>query len=438
MPYVLLVDNQRNPLDPIHPGWARRLLSSGQAAVLRRYPFTLILKKCVEEPTGQQLRIKLDPGSRMTGIAIVNDQTGEVVFAAELSHRGQQVKKALDARRSTRRNRRNRHTRYRPARYANRKRKKGWFPPSLESRIHNITTWVQRLKRLCQISAISMELVRFDMQAIENPEISGIEYQQGTLAGYELREYLLLKWGHACAYCNKQNIPLQVEHIIPKAKGGSNRVSNLCIACEQCNQKKGTGSIEQFLKKKPDLCKKIQAQAKAPLKDAAAVNASRWVLLERLKALGLPVECGSGGLTKFNRLTRGLPKTHWADAACVGRSTPETLIAKRISPLLITAYGHGRRQACLMDKFGFPRSKPKAKHPKHGFRTGDHVRAVVPASLKRRGTHVGRMVAKASGSFTIATPSGSITDIGHKYCRRLSKVDGYGYQTKGVLHGCQT
>ncbi len=103
MSKVFLVDSQRQALDPIHPGWARRLLSSGQAAVLRRYPFTLILKKSVEEPDiqphsrgRQQLRIKLDPGSKTTGIAIVNDQSAEVVFAAELSHRGQQIKKALD------------------------------------------------------------------------------------------------------------------------------------------------------------------------------------------------------------------------------------------------------------------------------------------------------------------------------------------------------
>jgi hypothetical protein len=96
MSKVFLLDSERKPLDPIHPGWARRLLSSGQAAVLRRYPFTLILKKTIEVPAVQELRIKLDPGSRTTGIAILNDGSGEVVFAAELTHRGQQIKKALD------------------------------------------------------------------------------------------------------------------------------------------------------------------------------------------------------------------------------------------------------------------------------------------------------------------------------------------------------
>ncbi len=432
MSRVFLLDSQRNPLDPIHPGWARRLLSSGQAAVLRRYPFTLILKKSVEEPSVQALRIKIDPGSRTTGIALVNDNSGEIVFAAHLSHRGHQIKKALDGRRGVRRNRRARHTRYRKLRFSNRRRKKGWLPPSLESRIHNITTWVQRLTRLTPINSISMELVRFDMQAIEHPEISGTEYQQGTLAGYELREYLLLKWGHACAYCGKQAIPLQIEHIVPKAKGGSNRVSNLCIACEKCNQDKGTQNIAAFLNKKPDLLKKILATSKAPLKDASAVNSTRWALFERLKAFGLPVECGSGGLTKFNRVGRGLPKTHWVDASCVGQSTPETIQIEGVVPLLIEAKGHGNRRMCYTDKYGFPQRHRKRQKKHFGYQTGDLVRAVVPSG-KYQGVHVGRVLARATGKFDIATNSRKAQGITYHYCRGVHQADGYSY-AKGERH----
>src|SRR5260221_12071494 len=106
---------------------------------------------------------------------------------------------------------------------------------------------------------------------------------------------MLEKWKHACAYCAKQNVPLQIEHIVPKATYRDDRVSNLCLACEKCNKAKGTKDIKDFLKKKPDLLKKIEAFAKAPLFDAAAVNATRWELLARLQALGLPIECGSGG-----------------------------------------------------------------------------------------------------------------------------------------------
>jgi hypothetical protein len=271
------------------------------------------------------------------------------------------------------------------------------------------------------------------MQAMENAEISGVQYQQGTLAGYEVREYLLEKWGRKCTYCGKENIQLQIEHIVPKAKYRDDRISNLCLACDKCNKAKGMKDIAVFLKKKPDLLKKILAQAKAPLRDAAAVNSTRRELFERLETLGLPIECGSGGLTKYNRTTRGLPKAHWLDAACVGKSTPEVLLVTGVRPLAITAYGHGSRQMCLMNKFGFPRTDPKEKHPKHGFKTGDIVKAIVPHHLKRAGTHIGRMSAKASGSFTIATKSGTVTDVGKNYCRKLQRVDGYGYSHKECM-----
>jgi len=429
---VFVVDTNKQPLNAVHPGEARLLLTRGKAAVLRRYPFTIILKVAIDDPVVAELRIKIDPGSKTTGIAILNDATGEVVFAAELSHRGQQITSDLDERRGVRRGRRNRHTRYRKPRWRNRQRAKGGLPPSLQSRIANIITWAQRLARVCHISAISLELVKFDMQAMENAEVSGVQYQQGILAGYELREYMLEKWKHACAYCAKQNVPLQIEHIVPKAKYRDDRVSNLCLACEKCNKAKGTKDIKDFLKKKPELLKKILAQAKAPLKDAAAVNAMRWELFRRLEILGLPIECGSGGLTKYNRTIRELPKAHWLDAACVGKSTPSHIKATSVIPLAITAYGHGSRQMCLMDKYGFPRTDPKEKHPKHGFKTGDIVKAIVPSHLKRAGTHVGRMSAKASGSFTIATKSGTIPDVGKNYCRKLQRADGYGYSQKSA------
>jgi 5-methylcytosine-specific restriction endonuclease McrA len=120
----------------------------------------------------------------------------------------------------------------------NRRRPDGWLPPSLESRLANVVTWVRRLCRLAPVTAISQELVKFDTQALVNPEIAGVEYQQGTLAGYELREYLLEKWGRRCAYCKATGVPLQVEHIVPKVRDGSNRASNLTLACRNCNQKK--------------------------------------------------------------------------------------------------------------------------------------------------------------------------------------------------------
>ena len=418
---VLVLDTQKKPLTPCKPSMARKLLNAQKAAVFRRYPFTIILKKEVNATT-EPITLKLDPGSKTTGIALV--QGDKVLFGAELAHRGQTIKTSLESRRSLRRGRRSRHTRYRQARFLNRTRPEGWLAPSLQHRVETTLTWVNKLIKLAPIGSLVQELVRFDLQQIENPEISGIEYQQGELAGYEVREYLLNKWDRKCAYCAAENIPLQVEHIHPKAKGGSNRISNLCLACEKCNLKKGTQDVKVFLAKKPDVLKRVLAQAKRPLKDAAAVNSTRWALFNRLKETGLPVSTGSGGLTKFNRTRLQLPKTHWLDAACVGQVDSLQVLTDK--PLLIKATGHGSRQMCRTDKFGFPsRYVPRFKFVQ-GFQTGDIVKAIV-ASGKKIGEYVGRVAVRSSGSFNISDQSGLVQGISHKCCKTVHRKDGYGY-----------
>ena len=378
--------------------------------------------KNVADTDTEPVQVKLDPGSKTTGIALLKGD--KLIFVAELMHRGQTIKASLDSRRAIRRGRRNRHTRYRQARFLNRTRRKGWLAPSLQHRVETTLTWVNKFIKFAPISSIAMELVRFDLQQLENPEISGVEYQQGELLGYDIREYLLNKWNRKCTYCGAENIPLQVEHIDPKAKGGSNRISNLCLACEKCNLKKGTQDIKDFLSKKPDLLKQIMAQVKRPLKDAAAVNSTRWALFGQLKLAGLPVVTGSGGQTKYNRTRLELPKTHYFDAACVGKV--DKLIVLTAQPLLINANGHGTRQMCRTDKFGFPsRYVPRNKFVK-GFQTGDIVKAVV-TSGKKIGEYVGRVAVRSSGSFNISAKE-LVQGVSHKYCKIVHKKDGYSYQ----------
>ncbi len=419
--YVLVIDSNKKPLNPCKPGVARGLRNAGKAKVFRRFPFTIILTKAVNaEPKPVQL--KIDPGSKITGLALVQDN--KVIWGAELYHRGQTIKDALESRRSLRRGRRNRKTRYRKPRFLNRTKPKGWLAPSLQHRIETIITWVNRLRKYAPITGISQELVRFDLQKLENPEISGIEYTQGSLYGYETREYLLNKWNRRCSYCNIENVPLQIEHIKPKAKGGTNRISNLCLACERCNIKKGTKDIEVFLKKKPELFKRILLQAKKPLKDATAVNSTRWALYNRLKETGLPIEIGSGGKTKYNRCRFNFSKRHYIDAACVGNVEDLQLLTQQ--PLIIKATGHGTRQMCRTDKFGFPsRYVPRFKFVK-GFQTGDIVKAVVTKG-KKIGTYVGRIAVRGTGYFNISTNKGLIQGIKYNCCTRIHAKDGYNY-----------
>jgi 5-methylcytosine-specific restriction endonuclease McrA len=406
---------------------------------LRRSPFTIILNdtwndtrplpgaaapgaaRALPSAAGP-LRIKIDPGSKTTGLALVDDLAGQVLWAAELTHRGEQVKERLARRRAGRRSRRARHTRYRPARFLKRRRRAGWVSPSLASRVQHVVTWVEQLRRRCPINASGLELVKFATQLLHNPEISGIEYQQGTLAGYEVRESLLEKWGHQCAHCKHANVPLQIEHMRPRSRQGSDALWNLTLSCEACNLRKGTQTAAEF--GFPEL----EAAGKRPLRDAAAVNTTRWALYRRLQELGVPIEVGTGGRTKWTRTVRGLPKTHWIDAACVGASTPQTLQVIGVRPLLVKATDRHSRQMCRTNALGLPDPAPEATSVVAGFRTGDLVRAAVPASSVKAGTYVGRMAARATGSCNITTAAGTIQGIHVRYCRPLQRGDGFTYQ----------
>lgn len=423
---VFVLDSRKRPLSPCHPARARQLLEKGRAAVYRQEPFTIILKEEKRDAIVQPVRLKIDPGSKTTGLALVLfGQNGQkIIWAAELEHRGAQIKAKILKRRQCRRGRRSRKIRYRPPRFNNRRRPKGWLPPSLQHRVDTVLTWVERLSRYVPINALSVELTKFDTQKMKNPEISGVEYQQGQLQGYDVREYLLEKWGRTCVYCGAKDRSLEVEHIIPRGRGGSNRVSNLTISCVSCNQEKGDQTAEEF--GYPE----VQSQAGKPLKDAAVLNATRWALWQRLNDQEFPLETGTGARTKFNRRRQEYPKAHWIDAACVGKSGDDVHLEPDMQILAIKATGRGSRQMCSMDKYGFPRTGPKQHKEVHGFRTGDLVRAVVPSYLKTGGVHIGRVVIRSSGSFRV----GEVDGISWKYCELVQRNDGYRYSRVDRAH----
>jgi len=416
MQAVFVLDDTKQPLKPVHPAIARKMLRTGQAAVYRRYPFTLICKPGMTTGPCPPIQLKIDPGSKTTGFALLDGP--RVLWGAELEHRGQQIKHRLQARASIRRGRRNRKTRYRPARFNNRTKPEGWLAPSLQHRVDSTLTWLKKLAGLCQISNLAQELVRFDTQQMDAPEISGVEYQQGELQGYEVREYLLEKWHRKCSYCGAKDTPLEIEHMVPKSRGGSDRVSNLCLACTPCNKKKGSQTAAEF--GFPILL----AQAKKPLKDAAAVNSTRWALYRVLKETGLPVSIGTGGQTKYNRTQNKMPKSHWADAANVGKETPP-LKVHMSQPLLIKAFGRGMRHVQQCDKYGFPKGKAGRIKRIHGFSTGDYVKLEMPKG-KYAGTHVGVLAGiRQTGSLAIKTREGKTINATHKHFTLQQRAFGY-------------
>ena len=454
MQKVFVIDKNKKPLMPCSEKRARVLLRQKKAAIFLHYPFVIILKAEGTYETPRLLQLKIDPGSKVTGFAILDVKYSEVVWAAELKHRGSKIVIELKKRASIRGSRRSRKTGYRKQKYikiresnnkkqvrlaAGEKRlnqdtanKAGWIAPSIMHRVETTYTWVKRLIKYAPIGAISIENCKFDMQKMENPEISGIEYQRGTLFGYEIKYYLLEKWRYQCAYCGKKDVPLmpaefEKEHVVARSKGGSSRISNLVISCVACNKSKGNKSVAEFLKDKPDKLKDILKQLQPSLKDAAVLNTSRKIILQRLQDFDLPIETGSGGLTAFNRSQQDLPKEHWIDAACVGVSTPKNLKIAGIRPLKIKASGHGNRQLVRTDKYGFTKNnKPKSGKEFFGFKSGDIVKAIVLVG-KQKGVHVGRLNVSASGFFGITNNNKKVAGVKYIYCKKLQMNDGYCY-----------
>jgi hypothetical protein len=440
---VFVVDKHKRPLMPCSEKRARQLLTAGRARIHRLVPFVIrLVDRDAATCQLQPILLGIDPGSKTTGLAVCRVEATDagplrhLLQQIELAHRGHTIHLALTSRASLRRTRRGRNLRYRAPRFNNRTKPKGWLPPSLRSRVDNVTSWLDRLQRWVPITDIALERVKFDMQALQNPAIKGEAYQRGTLYGFELREYILTRDRHQCVYCDEKDVPLNLDHVVPRAAGGSDRPSNLVCSCIPCNSKKAAQPLAVFLKHNPVRLARIQRQLKLPLKDAAAVNATRNAIFVDVLRTGLPVETGSGGRTKYNRTRLGLPKTHALDAACVGNVAG--VDNTEMPVLAIKATGRGTYQRTRVDKYGFPRGYLMRQKAVKGFQTGDLVKAAVPKG-KRAGTHQGRVAVRANGNFNIQTGTGLVTDIHWRHCQLLQRADGYGYhQVSALTHSRDT
>ena len=82
MQRVFVLDRNRQPLMPCRPKRARLLLKSQAATVFRRNPFTILLKNR-EGGELQKVELKVDPGSKVSGIALVaNFKRGKTLIWA--------------------------------------------------------------------------------------------------------------------------------------------------------------------------------------------------------------------------------------------------------------------------------------------------------------------------------------------------------------------
>lgn len=455
---VIALDKNKRPLGFITERRCRKLFEQKRAVMYRMFPMVVILKDKDARTIANlpSYRIKIDPGSKYDGISIVDDEHNRIMFAMQIEHRAEQVKKNLDTRRAARRNRRNRETIYRRSKFAaggvfQQKGNEGKIPPSIRSIIGNTETWVKRLSRWINITSSSFESVRFDTQLLDNPNIKGVQYQQGTLQGSEVKEYLLIKHNHTCQYCGGacKDSALEIEHKIPKSRGGSNSIRNLTIACHTCNQLKGSLTPEEWLDKlnsKPNKTKTDEARIKGiqnviSNKETGKSNHyCAWVNITRKRIESFlfekyeDVECSSGGRTKYNRTRLGYPKDHQYDAACIG-TVPENGYEDLTHGYYVhaKATGRGTRFRGNVNKCGIIIQKlaPRAKKV-FGLMNGDIVVANIPHKepkpYKHEGCYVGRVTTRASGYFDIRTTSDERFAVPYKYLKKVQNSDGYQYK----------
>ena len=421
---VFVLNKSKKPLNMITNAEARILLRKKLAVIHKIYPFTIRLRDNSYGSEDRAYTVKLDPGSKHTGIAII-DNNDAVVMLAELEHRGHVIKKDLDSRRNVRKSRRQRKTRYREARFLNRTKPKGWLAPSVKSRADNVINFIKKYKKLLNIDKVIIENVSFDTaQMTSSTKLYGANYQQGPLYQQKLRSFIFNRSNGKCVYCGAK--ATDIDHVIPKSNGGTNSTYNLVASCRACNQMKSNLSLKDFGKLVGKDFSKLEPK-KLP-KDAAIVQSSRNYMAREITKLVSDTTTYDAWMTKYNRDSLGLPKEHYYDALSVGEvPTRFNFLTDKI--LVISAKGRGSRQMCRVDKYGFPRTSAKALKSVKGFQTGDIVKAIVTKGSKV-GEYLGKVAVRSNGYFNIQTKTQVVQGIGFEYCHIIQRGDGYLYSYK--------
>ena len=285
-------------------GKVRRLLKNSLAHVVCRIPFTIQLDYDTTDYT-QPVSLGIDAGSKHIGISATTSE--KELYAADVELRNDIVDK-LSTRRELRRTRRSR-LRYRKARFNNRisSKRKGWLAPSVENKIQTHLTVVEKIHKFLPITNIVVETASFDIQKINNPIISGVEYQQGEqLDFFNVREYVLFRDNHTCQHCKgKSKDKVLNAHHIESRKTGGDSPNNLITLCETCHKAYHRGEFELNVKRGKSF------------RDAVFMGIMRWKLYDRLKNIYPNVSMTFGYITKNTRITNNLPKEHYVDARCI-------------------------------------------------------------------------------------------------------------------------
>lgn len=397
---VYVLNKNGEPLMPCNPAKARKLLKLNKAKVLRTEPFTIQL---LYGSYGykQPITLGVDAGSKHIGLSATTES--KELYAADVELRNDIVDK-LSTRRQNRRTRRNNKTRYREPRFLNRVRSKnkGWLAPSVENKIQTHLKVVKEIYKILPISKIIVETASFDVQKMQNHDISGVEYQHGAQYDFwNVREYVLWRDDHECQYCHgKSKDKILNVHHIESRKTGGNSPDNLITVCETCHKKHHNGEISFSFKRKQSF------------RDSSFMGIMRWSFYNRLKELYSDVCMTYGYITKNARIEAGLPKEHYVDAYCIAGNTNAQLLDYYFYQKQVRKTNRQIHKANIL-KGGRKKLNQSPKYVK-GFQLFDKV--------KYEGGSYYVFGRRASGRFDIRTLSGEKVNNGsmsHKKLRLL-------------------
>ena len=305
--YVLKQNGQ--PFMPTERfGKVRRLLKEGKAKVVRREPFTIKLLYEPETDIVQECYYGVDTGSKHVGVAVVGND--RVLYQSQIELRSD-IKRKMDARRSSRRSRRNRKTRYRKKRFLNRRNsiRKDRLPPSVKHKVQAHIDEIEFCKKILPISDLILEVSQFDTHLMKNPDLINKKvkhwgYQKGFNYGYSSRRSAILnRDNYTCQCCGKKNCRLEVHHIKFRRNGGTDDEENLITLCKECHDGVHAGTV--VLNKKH---KKSRG-----LKHATHMSIIRSYLLKEYPDA---IET-FGFVTSENRHRLNLEKDHYIDACVI-------------------------------------------------------------------------------------------------------------------------
>ena len=298
---VYVQNKNGGALMPCKPAKAKHLLRGGRARVMYMCPFTIRLTWDCESNT-QDVVVGLDTGARVVGCSATSGS--KVLYQGEVGLRtdihAKMVRRAM-----YRRTRRGRKTGYRQPRFDNRTRPVGWLPPSLRSKAESTISEVHAIATILPVDKVRVEIAKFDTQKLQNLEISGKEYQEGRMAGYDnVRAYVFERDKYTCQICKKKLGILETHHIIQRKDGGSDRPDNLTTVHEECHKKFHAGELKHTFRKP----RQYRAETQ--------VTILKNVIVAELEK-HFKVEITYGYITKGNRLNLGLEKTHYNDAIAI-------------------------------------------------------------------------------------------------------------------------